>query len=216
MTPRSGTGTCGTSSETFTCCCPDDPRGFRRRESARQGALGRCSQVFSLLHGVWLHSRRRAPRGVVVVANSSAIGSSSALRSIPPDGRSRRPRSTGHALVLRRTCSPPLAGPPPGEGRTRHLGVSGRGQVPLVDCTRVSPGAWEPLRGGTAGCESHGGKNAFQGCYFVWSCLVGQARPGPARPASHDRGGDHIRGGQPGAHRAGRAPHWASGAGLAV
>src|SRR5713226_4228670 len=48
--------------------------------------------------GVCQHSRRRAPRGVVVVANSSAIGSSSALRCIPPDGRSRRPRSTRHAL----------------------------------------------------------------------------------------------------------------------
>jgi len=66
------------------------------------GELGRVSQIFSLLHRCllhWclLHWRRRAPRGVVVVANNSAIGSSSALRSIPPDGRSRRPRSTRHA-----------------------------------------------------------------------------------------------------------------------
>ena len=55
--------------------------------------LGRISQIFSLLR-----ARRRATRGVVVAANSSAIGSSSALRFIPPDGRSRRPRSARHGL----------------------------------------------------------------------------------------------------------------------
>src|SRR6266576_522329 len=43
--------------------------------------------------------RRRASRDVAVVADSSTISSSSALRPIPPDGRSRRPSPTGHALV---------------------------------------------------------------------------------------------------------------------
>jgi len=49
-------------------------------------------------------STGRAPRCVVVLAHSSAMGSSSALRSptrlpIPPScGRSRRQRSTGHTL----------------------------------------------------------------------------------------------------------------------
>jgi len=41
----------------------------------------------------------RAARCVVVVANSSAMGSSSALRSIPPDSRSRRHRPMGHTLA---------------------------------------------------------------------------------------------------------------------
>ncbi len=71
----------------------------------------RVPRIFSLLHRCLPHSRRRAPRGVVVAANSSAIGSSSALRSIPPDGRSRRPRSAGHAPV---PCS---AGRSPRPGR---------------------------------------------------------------------------------------------------
>ena len=53
--------------------------------------LGHVLSIFRLLR-----VRRRVSRGVVVVADSSTIGSSSALRSIPPDGRSRRPRPTGH------------------------------------------------------------------------------------------------------------------------
>jgi NitT/TauT family transport system substrate-binding protein len=57
--------------------------------------LGHVWQIFSLLR-----AHRSAPRGVVVVADSSTIGSSSALRPIPPDGRSRRPRSARHALTL--------------------------------------------------------------------------------------------------------------------
>jgi hypothetical protein len=73
---------------------------------------GCVSQIFSLLHSVLLHSRRRAPRSVVVVANSSAIGSSSAWRSIPPDGRSRRPRSTRHTQGVSQPChSPPWSSP---------------------------------------------------------------------------------------------------------
>src|SRR6266852_4632372 len=75
---------------------------------------------------------------------------------------------------------------------------------PGASC-RVHPGLTGSVgaatRGGTAGCASHGGKDAFQGGYFAWSWLEGQARPGPARPAGHDRGGGHIRSSQPGAHR---------------
>jgi hypothetical protein len=59
------------------------------------GGKGRVPWIFSLLR---VH--RQASRGVVVVGDSSAIGSSSALRSILPDGRSRRPRPTGHAPGL--------------------------------------------------------------------------------------------------------------------
>jgi hypothetical protein len=50
--------------------------------------------VFSLLR-----VRRRAFHGVVVVADGSTASSSSALQPIPPDGRSRRPRPAGHALI---------------------------------------------------------------------------------------------------------------------
>ena len=75
-------------------CCSGQTR-LGPPEAGPRGAsgLGHVLSIFSLLR---VH--RRASRGVVVVADSSAIGSSSALRSIPPDGRSRRPRSTGHAL----------------------------------------------------------------------------------------------------------------------
>ena len=71
---------------------------------------GRVPRIFSLLPRGWLHSRRRAPRGVVVVANSSTIGSSSALRSIPPDAA----RDGQDPRDMPEFRAPPAALPGPG------------------------------------------------------------------------------------------------------
>src|SRR5690349_4471851 len=74
-----------------------------RPEGARTGSLPRACPVdhsaccAAAMKGEM--GRRAGDRGVVVVAHSSAMGSSSALRSISPDSRSRRHRSTGYALV---------------------------------------------------------------------------------------------------------------------
>jgi len=119
-------------------------------------ALGRVSQIFSLLPRVWLHRRRRASRRVVVVANSSAIGSSSALRSIPPDGRSRRPRSTRHALavlgvaLIAAVQAPvPAAASEPGQspGCPPDLGTSRITAEPWAQQALDFSSAWSQTRG---------------------------------------------------------------------